>query len=303
MSWGHIDGATADDRGFFFWLFDTNGDAITGAAASITVALRRAGVKNAGAGTIDEIDAAAVPGLYRYDPTPAERVRGRVLFYVTHASQAPQTVVWIGYMGDDPTAPKPTETDIATAVETELADGAGFTALATQASVDALNNLDSAAVEAAAAAALAAYDPPTKAELDAAELDLSNMLTALGTLIGTIPTAAANAAEVRTALAVELARIDAAVSTRAATGANMALTPAERTAVAAAILTTEDGVDAITLQRMMRLVLAALTGPVSGASGGAGTLIFKNPAGTKDRITVPVDQHGNRAGAATVDLT
>ena len=47
---------------------------------------------------------------------------------------------------------------------------ADVSSLATSADINALNDLSSADAQAAAAAALTAYDPPTKAELDAAEL-------------------------------------------------------------------------------------------------------------------------------------
>lgn len=74
-------------------------------------------------------------------------------------------------------------------------------------------------------------------------------------------------------------------------------------ALPAAVLTQSEGVDGMTLARSMRLLRAVLTGPSSGAeTGKAGTLVYKNPAGTKTRVTQPVDQHGNRATAAVVDL-
>lgn len=54
-------------------------------------------------------------------------------------------------------------------------DGTGYTdatAPASRSQITALNDLDSAAVQTAAAAALTAYDPPTKAELDTAESNI-----------------------------------------------------------------------------------------------------------------------------------
>jgi hypothetical protein len=67
----------------------------------------------------------------------------------------------------------------------ELTTALGTADDATLAAIAALNNLSSAQVQTAAAAALTAYDPPTKAELDAA--------------LDAIPTAAENAAEVLSA--------------------------------------------------------------------------------------------------------
>jgi hypothetical protein len=56
---------------------------------------------------------------------------------------------------------------------------------------------------------------------------------------------------------------------------------------------------AITL-RQMAMLLISLANKVSGA--GTGTIVYKNPAGTKDRITMTVDASGNRS-AVTYDFT
>ena len=63
-----------------------------------------------------------------------------------------------------------------------------------QSSISALNNLSQAQAQTAATAALNAYDPPTKAELDSA--------------VDALPTATENATAVRSELATELAQID-----------------------------------------------------------------------------------------------
>jgi hypothetical protein len=71
--------------------------------------------------------------------------------------------------------------------------------------------LNSAQTQAAAAAALTSYDPPTKAELDAAEADIIAAVSA-----SSAPSAATVAAAVRTELSTEMGRIDVATSTRLA---------------------------------------------------------------------------------------
>jgi hypothetical protein len=86
---------------------------------------------------------------------------------------------------------------------------ADVSALATAASVSALNDVSSVDVQAAATAALAAYDPPTRAEATA---DKDAIIAALPTAA---PDAATVATAVRSELTTELGLIDVAVSTRA----------------------------------------------------------------------------------------
>ena len=85
---------------------------------------------------------------------------------------------------------------------------ADVSGLATSAEIAALNDLSAAQVNAEVDTALADYDGPTKAELDAAE---SNIIAAIP---GTAPSAAAIAAAVRADQATELARIDVSISSR-----------------------------------------------------------------------------------------
>ena len=154
---------------------------------------------------------------------------------------------------------------------------------------------------------------PTNAEL----------ATALGTADDAVLAAIAalndiTAGEVRTELATELARIDAAVSTRATPaqvatelGTYDAPTKAELdTAIdalptaaenAAALLDLSNGIEtSITPRQAMRLILAAAAGKLSGAA--TTTITIRNVGDSKDRLTATVDADGNRS-AVTVDGT
>jgi hypothetical protein len=150
----------------------------------------------------------------------------------------------------------PTSAAVATQVRTELGTELGridatVSSRATQTSVDAIPTtpllaasyvvpLDSTATQAAAAAALTAYDPPTKAELDSAVAG-----------IPTAPSAASNASAVRSELSVELGRMDAAISSRSTyAGADTSGTATLLSRVTGAVLlasnyTTPPSVDAI----------------------------------------------------------
>jgi hypothetical protein len=76
------------------------------------------------------------------------------------------------------------------------------------------------------------------------------------------------------------------------------LTSAERDAIAAALLDLVDAIEAgLTPRAALRLVVAALAGKISGASGT--TIAIRNAvADTKDRITATVDSDGNRTAIA-----
>jgi hypothetical protein len=90
-------------------------------------------------------------------------------------------------------------------------------------------------------------------------------------------------------------RVDVAVSTRAAPGAAMTLTTAERDAVANAILDLANGVETPhTVRQALRIVLAAVAGKTSG---GPATQVFRNLADTADRLTTVADGSGNRTSA------
>lgn len=91
------------------------------------------------------------------------------------------------------------------------------------------------------------------------------------------------------------------VSDQIITGA-VALTSAERTTLAGAILDLANGVEtSLTLRQAMRLIAAANAGKLSGAA--TTTVVVRNAVGdSKDRITATVDSNGNRS-AVVLDLT
>ncbi len=263
-------------------------------------------------------------------------------------------------------------------IDTEVAAILEDTGTTLPALFGALNDLDATAAQAAAAAALAAYDPPTMAELQAVQTAVSNLIAGLNdapdlsTQVGdiqavtarlsamledvngdrwtshaleqaptgegggdsvwttegmnqvradsaaarvaseaavsdigdlAIPPASEVASAVRSELAAELLRLDVAISTRASAGNAMTLTSAERSALAGVILGAEDATDGVSLQELIRLVVAWIAGRVTGADGDGAQLTFQNPAGTRNRIVVTVDEHGNRPSPATLDLT
>lgn len=140
-------------------------------------------------------------------------------------------------------------------------------------------------------------------------LDAAGVRTAVGlasanldTQLAALPTAEENAAEVRTELATELARVDVATSTRAATGDAMTLTAGERTAIADAHLDRADGIEVgLTPRGAHRLEAAAAAAKLAGA--GTDTVTLRNAvADSKVRITATVDEDGNRT-AVTTDVT
>ena len=53
-------------------------------------------------------------------------------------------------------------------------------------------------------------------------------------------------------------------------------------------------VDGYNILEALRLVLAFAAAKASGANGGASTIVFRDAADTKDRITMTVDTNGNR---------
>ncbi len=186
------------------------------------------------------------------------------------------------------------------------------------------------ATPAQVATELGTYDAPTNAEMVAAFTEVKGTTWATTDTLEAIRdrgdaawlTATGfsthSAADVRTELAVELARIDAAVSTRA-TPAQVATelatydgpTNAEMVAAidalptaaenAAALMDLADGIEtSITLRQAVRLILAASAGELSGAA--TTTITIRNVGDTKNRITATVDADGNRT-AVSVDGT
>ena len=109
------------------------------------------------------------------------------------------------------------------------------------------------------------------------------------------PTAATVATAVRSELATELARIDAATSSRSAPGAAMTLTSGERDAIAAALLDLSNGVESsVTMRQALRLMAAGLAGQAAGLGTTNVTFAAANNSGT-NRITSTVDTDGNRS--------
>ena len=132
-----------------FGLVDaSDGSELTGASPSIYIT-KDDGSQAAGAGSVTEKG----NGQYHYAFTQAETNADMVGFLATAtgAVMVPMTIY-------------PLDVDLFKA---------DVSALATAASITNLNNLSSAQAQSAAAAALVAYDPPTKAELDAAAADVT----------------------------------------------------------------------------------------------------------------------------------
>lgn len=147
----------------------------------------------------------------------------------------------------------------------ELATALGTADDATLAAIAALNNISTAQVQTSAAAALTAYDPPTKAELDSAVSPL------------------ATSASISALNNISSAQVTAAVPT----AADIA------TAVWASVV--ETGYSALL---SMRLILSALAGKLSGAA--TNTVTIRDVTDSKARITATVDADGNRT-AVTLD--
>jgi hypothetical protein len=76
-------------------------------------------------------------------------------------------------------------------------------------------------------------------------------------------------------------------------GDEMALTSAERTAIASAYLSLADGIETgITPLQAQRAILAAACGVIT--TSGSNPEVFKNPAGSANRLSVANDTSGNR---------
>lgn len=97
------------------------------------------------------------------------------------------------------------------------------------------------------------------------------------------------------------AKTDNLPSSPAAVGSEMTLSSDERNAIASAQLDLGSGVEVgLTLRQAIRLLTASAAGKLSGASGV--TIVIRNTADTKDRITATVDASGNRS-AVTYDVS
>lgn len=176
---------------------------------------------------------------------------------------------------------------------------------ATLAAIAALNNLSAAQVNAEVDTALADYDGPTHAEMTA---ELASADDAVLTAIDALPTNAElatalagaddatlaaisalnnlSAAEVRTELSTELGRIDAAVSSRLATGGYTA--PPAASANASAVFSSVLAAG-FTFEEIVRLVAAVNLGKTSGQQG-----VVRNLEDTADAVTVTYDGDDDR---------
>lgn len=141
---------TASQNITFLLIDASDGSAMTGASVSGYVT-KNAGSQAAAAGTITE----KANGVYSYAPTQAETNADSISFLFTATGAIPVNLQVF-------------------TIDVALFK-ADVSALATAAAVAALNNLSSAEAQSAAAAALAAYDGPTKAELDAGLAALNNL--------------------------------------------------------------------------------------------------------------------------------
>lgn len=149
------------------------------------------------------------------------------------------------------------------------AAGAGLTAAddAILTAIGALNNLSSAQAQTAATAALNAYDPPTKAEVDAAiapvEVDTQDIQSRLpAALVG--------------------GRMDSTVD-----GTGM-----EAGAIDA-ILDDTIGDSTLTVRQALRVLVAGMAGKLSGAAST--TITIRNIADSANVIVATVDADGNRS--------
>jgi hypothetical protein len=105
-----------------------------------------------------------------------------------------------------------------------------------------------------------------------------------------------SAAQVRAELAVELARLDATVSSRATPGAAMTLTSGERSSIVAALFAAvTEGTE--TFIQTFRIMRAGLAGKSSGHE--AGTPAYRDAADTKNRITAVTTLSGDRTSVTT----
>lgn len=185
--------------------------------------------------------------------------------------------------------------DVATAVwgavTRTLTSGANIV-LAKGTGVTGFNDVSSSDVQTAATAALNAYDPPTKAELDGAVAPLALQSTLVAGVSAVLSAIGAlnnlSEADIRDAVGLAAANLDI----------QLAAIPA---ASEAATLDTADGCETgLTQREAGRIILAAAAGLLSGT--GTPTMTLTNPSGSKPRIVATVDGVGNRT-AVTVDGT
>lgn len=238
--------ATAADRRIPFRLVSTTDGYSPVTGATVTVRVSKQGAATAaGVGTVVEVDSANDPGLYYYQATAAEVDTLGSLLITPVATGAVRATYESLVVEADPYAAPDTGTDVAT----EVWANAERT----------LTDLSPSVVQTSAAAALTAYDPPTKAELDAAAALLATpaqvrtqadaALTAYAPLTAAgytapnntgIATAATNSTtlvgRVTQVRADKWDNLDTTVGSRAAAGDEMALTSATVSALVEAYL-------------------------------------------------------------------
>lgn len=110
----------------------------------------------------------------------------------------------------------------------------------------------------------------------------------------TTSSSGATAAELRTELAPELARMDVAVSTRLAASGYTAPTAAPSAATVATTVWQQAIEAGFSAEELMRVMAAALAGTTSKVGS---TITFKGVDGATDRIVGSFDAESNRTGA------
>lgn len=173
------------------------------------------------------------------------------------------------------------------------------------ANVDAAQFINLATINAQCDTALSDYDPPTRAELT---VDIASVLTRLGTPAGADIAAdlATIAGYIDTEIATLITNVAAVLADTGTTldgkidaikAVTDALSVPTAAAIVAALLAGGD-VDGFSVEETLKLLLAALTGKLSGAATSTNTLRAADDS--KDRITATVDADGNRT-AITLD--
>jgi hypothetical protein len=205
----------------------------------------------------------------------------------------------------------------------------------TSSKAPALANLDAAV---STRLATAGYTAPANSDITAIKAKTDNLPVAPAA-VSNIPSAATNAAAVRTELAAELARMDAQVSSRlaglsytapdnaasqaaaayaGAVDARLPADPADESLLESAIATRAAPGDAmtlstgavdgildepvegtVTLRQAMRVLLAVLAGKASGAPDGP--IVYRDLNDTADRVSGTIDADGNRS-AVTINV-
>lgn len=205
---------------------------------------------------------------------------------------------------------------------TDLGTGAGLTSLATQASVNTIDDF----LDTEIAAILAAVDTEVAAILaDTNELQtdwanggrLDLLIDAIKAKTDNLPSDPADASVVAgliAAVETKVDTVDTVVDAVKAKTDNLPSDPADASDIAAlidalptaaenaaALLDLSNGIEtSLTPRQAIRLILAASAGKISGAA--TTTVTIRNVGDSKDRITATVDSAGNRS-AVTVDAT